>query len=219
MQFEFSRSTGLTLSDGTTCEHSPQSNGEPMPKSEPVISSDLTLSAAASHARTSAAADARPESLASDQGCGVNLPEPYACFDPDSSSWKTLPISLFGDSAPFSETWPRVGMMRNGIAYPRRSLAFRTDGYGFSLWPTLLAGDASCLVKFSAVTLAKMPSGKVTTKRNGGEKLCEVLAGHFDAYLDSRFGHWLMGFPGDWTDLPPLETPSSPTLPSGLVEE
>lgn len=34
----------------------------------------------------------------------------------------------------------------------------------------------------------------------GGGKLCVVLMGNFDCYLDLSFGLWLMGFPGSWME-------------------
>lgn len=147
--------------------------------------------------------------MESDQDCGLNLPESFARFDRDTSSWKTSVTSLFEGLDAFSGNWPRAGLMLSGRCYRRPRLARRTEGNGYLLWPTILAGDGLCLVKFSAETLKKMPSGKVTTKRHGGDKLCEVLAGHFDCYLDSRFGEWLMGFPMNWTLLKDLATPSS----------
>lgn len=197
MQTESSKNTGPTLDDGETCGHSRQS---------PPNNGKSTSSAAGSRAKTSAAADTSRDSTERDRGFGSSLPASFAYYDRASSSWKTSEILLFEDLQEFSAAWPRSGLMRNGKCYRRPRLARRTEGNGYSLWPTILAGDASCLVKFSAETLRKMPSAKVTTRRNGGAKLCEVLAGHFDAYLDSRFGEWLMGFPETWTELEDAET-------------
>src|SRR5258707_501582 len=42
--------------------------------------------------------------------------EPFAWYDRASRSWKTWQHCLLGDWEPFSETWPRSGMTRNGIA-------------------------------------------------------------------------------------------------------
>ena len=163
-----------------------------------------------SHAKTSAAAGKKPASTANAPASGLSLPESFALFDRTSSSWKTSATWLFEGLDAFSENWPRAGLMLNGRCYRRPRLARRTKGRGYSLWPTILAGDHLCLVKFSAETLRKMPSRQVTTNRNGGAKLCEELAGDFDSYLDSRFGEWLMGFPQDWTDCAASAMPSSP---------
>jgi hypothetical protein len=171
-------------------------------------------SAEGSHVRTLAVEVARPAFMENGPGCGLSLPESFAYYDQESSSWKTSATWLFEGLDAFSENWPRSGLMLNGRCYPRPRLARRTNGRGYSLWPTLLAGDPLCLVKFSVETLRKMPSRQVTTKRNGGAKLCEELAGDFDSYLDSNFGEWLMGFPIGWTDLEDSAMQLSPPLPN-----
>jgi hypothetical protein len=189
--------------DGTTCE-----------PFRLVQTGESISSVGVSHARTSAAKDARPESWVCDPGSGPSSQESFVFFDRDSSSWKTSAILPIEGLDKFLEIWPSAGSMRNGKCYHRRRLVRHIAETGYSSWPTLLAGDADCLMRFSAETLQKMPSRQVTKKRNGGDKLCEVLAGEFDSYLDSNFGHWLMGFPLDWTDLDVSETPSCPRSPS-----
>jgi hypothetical protein len=72
-------------------------------------------SLAAFRARTSALPERGQGSPASDQGSGVNLLGSFARFDPATSSWKTYQLSLLGGLEPFSETWPRWGLMRDGV--------------------------------------------------------------------------------------------------------
>jgi hypothetical protein len=72
--------------------------------------------------------------------CGASSPESFARYGPDGSWLRTsagysVP-RLDGSLAEFSETWPRAGMTRNGIAYPRQPLAPLTRGTGSGLWPT-----------------------------------------------------------------------------------
>ena len=55
-----------------------------------------------------------PASKENAPASGKNSPASFAKWAPDSSSWKTHQCSLFGGLEPFSETWPRWGMMRNG---------------------------------------------------------------------------------------------------------
>jgi hypothetical protein len=100
-----------------------------------VALSPSTSSAAASPASPSA-------SLASDWpkpmrgGSGPSSQGSFAHYDPDSCSWRTSQVCLSGDLETWSETWPRAGMTRNGIAFQRQPLAPLTDETGSGLWPT-----------------------------------------------------------------------------------
>lgn len=80
-------------------------------------SGNATSSAGDSPARTSATPDGEQESTASAPGCGQSLPGSFAFYDREESLWKTLTPSLFAGLDVFSETWPRSGLMRSGIAY------------------------------------------------------------------------------------------------------
>jgi hypothetical protein len=64
-------------------------------------------------------------------GYGPSSPEPFASYDPASSSWRTSQASLWeAEWTPYSETWPSSGMTRNGRAFPRRPLVPRTSVTG-----------------------------------------------------------------------------------------
>ena len=72
---------------------------------------------------------------------GGNTIESLAWFDPDTSSWKTSQLSFTGDCQPFSERFPRSGMMQNGRLYRRQRSVPRTLENVSSLWPTPAAWD------------------------------------------------------------------------------
>jgi DNA (cytosine-5)-methyltransferase 1 len=78
---------------------------------------------------------------AQDQDYGAKSPAWLASYDRNTSSWKMSQHSLVEGLDEFSETWPRSGMMRNGIAYQLPPLALRTDATGSGLWPTPLVVD------------------------------------------------------------------------------
>lgn len=96
----------------------------------------LMSSQAASPARTSASQDVVQASTESAADCGPSSPGSLARYDPDTSSWRTSQRCFLEGWQRFSETWPRSGMMRSGIAYPLRPLAPRTYGTGFGSSPT-----------------------------------------------------------------------------------
>ena len=67
---------------------------------------------------------------------GKNITDSFAKLDPDGCSWRTYQHSLFGGLELFSRTWPRQGMIRNGLAYPLPPLALLTEEIEFGYWPT-----------------------------------------------------------------------------------
>ena len=99
-------------------------------------SNPSTSSAEDSPATTSLKPESDEGSQVSGVAYGSSLPEWFAIFDPDSCSWRTSAISLFGDSQPSSETWPRSGMTRSGRAFLLPRLVPRIAVSASSSWPT-----------------------------------------------------------------------------------
>jgi DNA (cytosine-5)-methyltransferase 1 len=69
-------------------------------------------------------------------GCGANTADLLASLDRPTSSWKTSQRCLVEGWTPFSETWPRSGMTRNGTAYRLPTWAPLTGETESGLWPT-----------------------------------------------------------------------------------
>ena len=103
----------------------------------------LMCSAEDSPARTSATQAGAPASTASAADYGPSTPELLASYDPATSSWRTSQLCLDGDLAEFSETWPRSGLMRNGIAYRLPPLVPLTAATEYGSWPTPNAAKAA----------------------------------------------------------------------------
>ena len=105
--------------------------------------------AAGSHAKTSASPGSAPDCPKPVQDSTGNWCEPFAWFDPASRSWRTWQtcfealLSNQGHGlAKFSGTWPRAGLVLNGIAYRRKPSAPLTSGTGCGLLPTpTVSGD------------------------------------------------------------------------------
>jgi hypothetical protein len=106
----------------------------------------LTLLPEDSHARISRSPVSKPGSRVVVQDSGQSSPVLLAKYDPDSRSWRTSQCSLLeseGDGfSVFSETWPRSGLMRNGIAYQLQPLVRLTKGIASGLLPTPSAQEA-----------------------------------------------------------------------------
>ena len=72
---------------------------------------------------------------------GPKPSESFASYDPDTHSWRTYQVSFLTNTlAPYSESWPKQGTMRNGAVSRRRKSVPATNANGSSSWPTPNAG-------------------------------------------------------------------------------
>jgi hypothetical protein len=101
----------------------------------------LTLYLEGFRAKTSAQPEKAPELTEKDPECGHRWQELLARYDPATSSWKTPQSSLLGDYTEFSETWPRWGLMQDGVSYQRQTLVRHTRETESGLWATPAASD------------------------------------------------------------------------------
>ena len=193
---------------------------------------DLTSSAADFHAKTSVK-PAKAEELISENAAvyGESNTGAFAFFDQDSHSWKTSQLCLTQTLAEFSETWPRSGTTRSGIAFRRPPLVPRISATGFGYLPTpdrslgglkggltLMADARSCYRKEMGES---RPSGaKIgSSLRWCPEYIREAL--RTGGLVNPVWLEVLMGFPENWS-MPETvlsEMPSSRKSRSGSVKE
>jgi hypothetical protein len=83
-------------------------------------------------------------------GFGANTRDSLAWFNRDTSSWKTFQRCLVEDWTPYSETWPRSGMTRNGIAYRLPTLVPLTVETESGSFPTPVSVDSGAYFNRSA---------------------------------------------------------------------
>src|SRR5690348_3123441 len=95
-----------------------------------------TSSVGAFPVKTSVQQATAPDLPASVRDSGGSFYEPFAWFDLSSRSWRTWQRCLVEGWELFSETWPRSGMTRNGIAFRRQPLVPLTDEIESGLLPT-----------------------------------------------------------------------------------
>ena len=201
-----SPSTGPTSPATTTCEPS-QPSAWRQTELFPISS------AAASRARTSALQGKVLGSPANDPVFGPSTPVSLASYDPAMSSWRTFPRYVAEACPEFSETWPRSGMTRSGIAYQLPPLVRLTAETGSGLLPTPQATDAkgSC---------AKLSHKRLTTRHLKHWVHGTALAIHsttgLSSWVNPNFAEWMMGFPRQWIsgrDYTPTAIPSSRRSP------
>lgn len=117
--------------------------------------------------------------------------EPFAWFDREARCWRTWQRCLVEGWEIFSDTWPRSGMTRNGIAYRRAPLVLLTNGTASgSLLPTPEASNTKAIALRSAGRsprdfLAPLPTPQARDATAGprqpdgkrGISLVEIAAG------------------------------------------
>jgi hypothetical protein len=138
---------------------------------------------------------------------GVGYAVPFAWFDPYTRSWRTWQRCLTEGWAEFSETWPRSGMTRNGIAYQLPTLAFPTLGIASGLLPTIGANESKG---------SQRRRYRTSTEYRGAKMSEGLRSGETDPiYTNPGFAEQAMGYEKDWTL---SETPSSRKSPKSSAK-
>jgi len=125
---------------------------------------ELMSSQGDSPAKTSQPLEDRQALKVSAVDCGQSAPVLLGSFDPSTPSLKTSQTCLMENGelglSEFSGTFPRSGMMRNGIVYQLPNLARTITEIGFGLLPTPRAQEA----KHGAPTEWEMTTDHAGTK-------------------------------------------------------
>ena len=79
-----------------------------------------------------------------DQDYGAKWPESLAKWSQDSYLWKTRQLSLITDLEPYSENFPRWGIMQDGELWELTIQDYHTTAIGAGLLPLTEIGRASC---------------------------------------------------------------------------
>ncbi len=103
----------------------------------------------------------------------------------------------------YCETFPRSGMMRNGILYQQPPLVRRISETESSLLPTATSRDW------------KSGQASPATHERNSRPLSEQIGG----LLNPQFAEAIMGFPIGWTNLDALEIQLSPKSQNGSETE
>ena len=76
-----------------------------------------------------------------DQECGFTWRESLAKYDLNTSTWRTVHSSLLEDSTEFLGTWPRWGLMHDGVSYRQQTLVRHTKETASGLWASQNSRD------------------------------------------------------------------------------
>lgn len=130
---------------GTTCELSMASRGE----------EKSTVSAEASRAKTSQRQAKERVSTGREAAYGASSRVLLARFDLNTRLWKTPQCSLFGDSDECLETFPRSGMMQNGLLWELTMSEPRTGASASGYWRI---PDTGAMGKTTRFDISETPS-------------------------------------------------------------
>jgi hypothetical protein len=170
-------------------------------KSREMNLNELTSLPAGSPARTFRTPVGALELMGAALGFGSTTFDSFAYYDPVSCSWKTSQVLLLGDATEldeFSGTWPRSGLMRNGMLRALTSSMGQVSTENASgYWHTPTTRDF------------KGQSGRGNRERRGKNgrlhiaNLCDQIVdyGRQDLVRSATFREWLMGLPIGHTDL------------------
>ena len=175
-----------------------------------------TSSPAASHAKTFLLRAVSSGLRLKEADYGQRSFDLLASFDRNTSSWKTSQTSLLDPErgralglAEFSETWPRSGMMRSGIAYRLPLSALHMVEIGCGFWPT--PNKSNGFAPFSMQTMLRKQSGvsRPSGCKMGFDLKWEPRAVPYlvGGWINPILSEWLMGYPIGHTDLLGAETP------------
>jgi hypothetical protein len=183
-----SSTTGPTSRD---METSASSNG--------AESSGSISSPAVSPASRSASQD-NDEARTTNDGSGPSLRQPFAHYDPATSSWRTsqdswLDTEGWGTSLGI---WPSSGMTRSGTAFPLPPSVPRTSAIASGLWPTPTssvdsgsAGYSTASGRHSGTTLTDAVVRFPTPTRNSyGYNQQDSPGATVRPSLETRSGRW-----------------------------
>lgn len=119
---------------------------------------------------------------------------------PVASEVLELTSSVFGDSAEFSGTWPKWGMMRNGVSWEVRPSNIQSSVKGYGFWGSITSSMDLELRKFTKQQILKASFG--AQKR----RITYQMLKHHGLYPTVSLLQSLMGWPQNWTKLEPLAT-------------
>jgi hypothetical protein len=145
-------------------------------------------------ARTLVSREKAQESPENEAECGLTWRGSLARFDLDTSSWKTVQLSLLGDSELSSVTWPVSGMTANGQCWEQTRSVPPINGTGYGLWPT--PSGTSNHRKNHVVGRLDEHGGSSNMHR--GTEIAGVRCASFE--------EWMMGWPTGWSGLTALGT-------------
>jgi hypothetical protein len=167
--------------------------------------------------------------------CGLKPSDAFSWYDHDTHSWKTYQGCLLTNTYDiFTGTWPKQGMMQDGVCWEQTIVVQTTEENGGGHLPTPCEADATVggifgkhdtyritktgtlrrinkQQKDGSVNLARLvriyPTPQADDAKNVNPKenrRMTLTKSIGGGTLNPNWVEWLMGWPIGWTDLKPL---------------
>ena len=170
----------------------------------------LTLSVEVSHVKTFPQQVKEKDSQGNDQGFGQKWPGSLAKWSQDSFLWKTHQLSLITDLEPYSENFPRWGIMHDGEFWELTIQDYHTTAIGAGLLPTVVMNEGIAFLggplrstetwqNTSRLSHRLIGFWKNFKKREMNARIKQKIACH------PIFAEWMMGWPEMWSASQELE--------------
>jgi hypothetical protein len=133
---------------------------------------------------------------------GENLRESFAKLDPDGCWVRTYQgyyqVRMDDSLEEFSGTWPKWGIMRDGLVMEPMKQVPTSKAKGFLFWPRPTASD--CSTRFMSLTALLKNMKKHQLRWTHFVLVSSFEKGEFGR-ANPEFGEWLMQIPVGWTEL------------------
>ena len=192
----------LAFLSGTTFAHSTASRGE-----------DSSMSSAEdSPARTyqqqQQATEICQDWKVNPAAYGLSFSASFAKYDPDTFLWRTHQCSLWGGWESFCQTWPRWGIMRDGVCWEQTLSDSTTKEIGSGSKQQNKTNISKKLLPTPIATDWK--GGTTATRKDRGTQRLDQWRDYVKIKYGMTYPHpthseLRMGWITEWTDLKPLE--------------
>lgn len=133
---------------------------------------------------------------------GLKCTDSFAKYDPVTSSWKTYQRCLLEGWIPYSQSFPRAGMMLNGIVYRQSPMV--------PILSVIECGSLPRVPRPLSMDHKAGHSNPISRRAHNGAhfNLRDWFSEHYNMlYPPVVIVDYLMGFPSGHTDLNVLATP------------
>lgn len=164
-----------------------------------------------SHVKTFPQQDTGKDCLEKGLDCGQKWQGSLAKWSRDMFSWRTHQLSLITDSEPFSESYPRWGIMQDGEFWELTIQDYHTTAIGAGLLPTVVKNEGAA---FLGGPLRSTETWKDADRLS--HRLIGLWMNFADREMNGRikkkiachpiFAEWMMGWPEMWSGSLELET-------------
>lgn len=186
-----------TMASSTTRQYSAISEHSSVKGTPKAIREWLMSLQADSPVSPSPLQESKPEQTIAET-CGPKPSQYFASYNHDSRTWRTCQVCLLTNMPDeYSETWPRAGLMLNGVCYPQPNAERRISAIesGFFATPTAKANQLAPSMMKHASCRKMLPTPNTLNHKDSG-----ILGRDWGGDLLAASKLWPTPAARDWKD-------------------